>query len=612
MKRAILLVLALLLLTGCTAGPEVTNPVDTQPTVQGIYAPGHALETQTAGAVRVFPLAGCDGFSFMGKSVVAFDRKEDTTTLTAFVDENLKLQTDVTLDGAFLPDNKDLRMDQQRLAYYSRSENCIIFLDSGFQQTGKHRMPENMSGDPVISESMATVFYCTETEVRELSVETGINRLIRKQDCHSVSVKAALMSDSVLMCHVTDHDGSSYTEFISAKTGETLGEDNGLEALNIWENRYFLQRQDGLVTEYIFTADDGSQKSFHPETGSLVYSLLSMNSVATVETDNSGVTLSVYDLSEGRKQAQITLEGVEAAYNLVADPEQELVWFLGWNGEETVLCRWDPAKSSVTDDTVYTGPRYTANNPDTDGLAACREKADALEKQFGVEIYLVKEPLVSGDYSFIYEHQPSVIMAALEQLEKGMSLFPEGFLKTAAEVSDSKMLHIGLVRGLKSKTTGVPDGIAASQYWVNGDAWMALSVGNQVEQLFCHELAHVLDTFVYSKNVAYDEWVKLNPKDFQYDLSYFGYEEHGDSPYLTGEEQAFVDAYSMTYPKEDRARIFDCAVAEGNAHLFESEIMQNKLRQLCIGIRNAYDWKKDERAFLWEQYLETPLAYTKK
>jgi predicted GTPase len=68
--------------------------------------------------------------------------------------------------------------------------------------------------------------------------------------------------------------------FISAKTGETLGADSGMKSVDIWENRYFLQRQEGLVTEYIFTADDGSQKCFHPKNGAAVYSLLSMNAVA--------------------------------------------------------------------------------------------------------------------------------------------------------------------------------------------------------------------------------------------------------------------------------------------------------------------------------------------
>lgn len=613
MKRAILFILALLLLTGCTGDPDVTVATTTNQTEPGIYAPGHELEGQTDGVVRVYPLAeGSEGIAFMGKTLVTFFQKdEQSTALTAFAGQNLNCLTGKALSGTFLPGDKDFRVDQQRIAYYSQAENGIVFLDSGFQETGHTHMPQGMNGTPVVSESMATVFYCTESEVRALSLESGINRLIRQQNCRSLSVEASLLADSVLMCAVTDHDGNSYTEFISAQTGETLGIDKGLISLDVWENRYFLQRQDGLVTEYIFTAADGSQMCFLPGENSQVYSLLSMNAVATATSQDGSVRLELFDLSDGKRKAEVVLENVTEAYSLVADPEQALVWFLCRSGEKTLLCSWDLDKSGVADDTSYIAPRYTADNPDTAGLAACREKAEALETQFGVAIAFAKEPLASGDYSLIYEHQPKVILQALEQLEKAMSLFPEGFLKTAAEVSDSKTLHIGLVRGLKSKNTGVPDGIAALQYWVNGDAWMALSVGDRVEQLFYHELAHLLDTFVYSKNVAYDEWSKLNPKDFQYDLSYFGYQEHGDSPYLSGTQRAFVDTYSMTYPKEDRARIFDCAVAEGNGELFASKTMQNKLRQLCVGIRNAYGWKKDPRSFPWEQYLETPLAYNK-
>ena len=68
----------------------------------------------------------------------------------------------------------------------------------------------------------------------------------------------------------------------------------------------------------------------------------------------------------------------------------------------------------------------------------------------------------------------------------------------------------------------------------------------------------------------------------------------------------------MTVPTEDRARIIDCAITEGNEELFASKTMQNKLRQFCVGLRNACGWKKDSRSFPWEQYLEKPLAYTKK
>ena len=616
MKRLLLLLLALALLTGCGAAPtDTTGPNETTVPEPGIYTPGHTYETQSGGAVRVFPLEEtAAGIAFMGKTLVTFSEKEDKTVLTPYVGENLSRRDGAQLQDRLLPGDKILRVDQQRIGYYNRAENCIVFLDSGLQETGRTQMPKDMVGDPAISENMATVFYCTASEVRAVSLESGINRLIRKQSSQSLSVEAVLMADSVLMYGVTDNDGNCYMEFISSQTGESLGMDRSFIALDLWQNQYFLQRQDGLVTEYIFTAADGSQQCFHPQADSQVYALLEMNAVATVTYAENGAKLQLFDLSDGKCKAQLVLEGVTEVTGLISGPQQELVWFLCREGEDgkQLLCSWDGAKSPVADDAVYTAPRYTAQNPDTAGLNACREKADDLEKRFGVDITFGTEPLQSADYGFHYEHQPSVIMNALEQLEQAMSIFPEGFLVTAAEISDSKQLHIGLVRSLKSKNTGVPDGIDAVQYWVDGDAWMALSVGETVQQLFIHELAHVLDTFVYSKNVAYDEWSKLNPKDFSYDLSYFSYRQHEGSQYLSGKEQAFIDTYSMTYPKEDRARIFDCALAEGNEALFASKTMQAKLKQFCVGLRNAYGWKKDERSFLWEQYLETPLAYTKK
>ncbi len=617
MKRLIWLILVLALLTGCTGGQGETLPT-TQPQViePGIYTPGHALETQTGGAVRVYPLAdSCDGIAFMGNTLLTFARKEGKTLVISYSGENLTQRSSTELSGAFLPGDKTLRVDQHRIGYYHQGDHCIVFLDSGFQETGRSYMPKNMVGAPAISENMATVFYSTGSEVRAYSLESGINRLIRQQNAQALSVEAVLFEDSVLMCAITDNDGNSYVEFISTQTGESLGADTALTALHGWRNQYFLQRQDHLVTEYIFSAADGSQQCFHPRSAAgTVCSLVPMDAAVTVSQIEFGLRLEFFDLTDGKRTAQLLLEGVTNARSLTADPEQNMAWLLVTDKTtgNTLLCGWDVESSNVADSGVYTAPRYTLKNPDAEGLAACREKADDLAARFGVEITFAKDPLEPAEYSFTYEHQPSVIMDALEQLEQAMSIFPEGFLVTAAEVSDSEKLHIGLVRSLKRKTTGVPEGVAAQQYWVDGNAWMALSVGDTVQELFIHQLAHLLDTFVYSKNVAYDEWSKLNPKDFAYDLSYFQYEGHSDSQYLSGKNRAFVDTYSMTYPKEDRARIFDCALAEGNAELFASKTMQSKLRQLCVGIRNAYGWKKDARSFPWEQYLETPLAYTKK
>ena len=618
MKRLILLILALLLLAGCADTPVAPTLASEDPlqTAPGIYAPEHSLETSSSGAVQVFPLnTGCDGIAFMGKTLLTFTCTDDKTVITAYAGQNLTPRGVVELPLVILPGDKTLQIDQQHIGYYDQADRCVVFLDSGFQETGRTKMPQNMVGEPVLCENLATAYYCTESEIRAFSLETGNNRLIRQQYAQALSVEAALFADSVLMCGIQNNNGVYYVEFLSSQTGEPYGEDGALVALDDWHNQYFLQRLDGLVTEYIFTAADGSQQCFRPKTDdSGIYSLLAMNAVATVTGGETGVTVEVFDLANGKCTASILLEGVVDVCNLTVDPEQDAVWFQTTDAAtgETILCCWHVENSPVADDGVHTAPRYTLDNPDTVGLAACREKADALEERFGVEISFAKEPQESGDYALVYEHQPVVIQKALDQLEQAMDLFPEGFLETVAEVSDSGKLHIGLVRGLKRKTTGVPDGVDAQQYWLDGNAWMALSVGDTVDQLFYHQLAHVLDTFVYSKNVAYDEWSKLNPKDFAYDLSYFQYENHGDSQYLSGKNRAFIDTYSMTFPKEDRARIFDCAITEGNAELFASKTMQNKLRQFCVGLRNACGWKKDSRSFPWEQYLETPLAYTKK
>ena len=68
----------------------------------------------------------------------------------------------------------------------------------------------------------------------------------------------------------------------------------------------------------------------------------------------------------------------------------------------------------------------------------------------------------------------------------------------------------------------------------------------------------------------------------------------------------------MTASREDQARIFEFACREGNEDFFRSATMQKKLRAVCVGIREAWGLKKAETEFLWEQYLESSLAYTKK
>ena len=176
---------------------------------------------------------------------------------------------------------------------------------------------------------------------------------------------------------------------------------------------------------------------------------------------------------------------------------------------------------------------------------------------------------------------------------------------------NSGKLRISLVRAVETNAYGAPDTSKGIHYWIDGNAYMALTTGKTVEQSFYHNLSHILDTFVYSNSIHYDFWNDNNPEGFHYDECYTEYTAHADSPWLNEDDRAFIDAYSMTFDYEDRATVMEYALTEGMEHFFTSDTMQAKLNQLCMGIRQAFGWRKYEGTFPWEQYLQESLAYVK-
>jgi len=132
-------------------------------------------------------------------------------------------------------------------------------------------------------------------------------------------------------------------------------------------------------------------------------------------------------------------------------------------------------------------------------------------------------------------------------------------------------------------------------------------MGRGSEKALYHELCHLIDTQVFSESNAYDEWDRLNPRDFEYDYDYLTNLERTSQEYLQDHCRSFIDMYSMSFPKEDRARIMEYAMTEGNEHLFRSPMLQAKLALLCIGIREAFQLENCEDPLPWEQYLQNPL-----
>jgi hypothetical protein len=145
-------------------------------------------------------------------------------------------------------------------------------------------------------------------------------------------------------------------------------------------------------------------------------------------------------------------------------------------------------------------------------------------------------------------------------------------------------------------------------FWDGHYPYIALAAGTDTERALYHELCHLIDTIVLNESSAYDTWNQLNPTGFEYDYDYQANQNRNSTAFLLDSSRYFVDMYSMSFPKEDRARIMECAMTPGNEKLFQTEAMQRKLSTLCLGIRKAFHLTGSPDIFLWEQYLHTPLA----
>ncbi len=623
----ITLALALsLVLCGCasqpTATPTAPTVSETSPATEpaGIYDAESTLEAATDGAVRVFPLGRRDstGIALMGADLLLFSGTEKTN-LTIFRGEDLRVCASADLNCTVYPSDPAVQVSGDGITYYDEMQRALVFLDAGLQEVKRHALPENICGAPALSADRQKLYYCTDTALRCLDLSSGLDRLVKEMHFRAQRPTALHCDDAVVACSVEDDYGNLMELYISAETGLVLEENSG--NVDVWTRGsfYFAACRDHAYQELLTGDSEQGPTLLTPHTyGSSVHPVLELGGAVLISEDSAADTLQLdyYDLQSGKRTASLTLLGLDPLFGFHGDAAQQTVWFLRYDpayGSE-VLCRWELAKSAVESGRSCLSTRYTAGNPDYQGLAACRATADRLSAQYGVQILLWTDASAfqPWDYTLVPEYQVPLIREELKRLEAFLALYPEGFLKKAAELTGCGSIQICLVRSIQGNETaaGALQEAVGLQYWDdNKNAYLSLAVAqDKLVQNACHEMFHIIESRVLTLCRAYDDWAGLNPKGFQYDYDYEDNLHRKDDQWLSGGEQAFIDRYSMSFPKEDRARIMEYAMTPGNEHRFESETMQKKLRQLCIGIREAFGLKDSADGFLWEQYLNEPLT----
>ncbi|MBQ6539414.1 MAG: hypothetical protein IJL71_00105 [Oscillospiraceae bacterium] len=253
------------------------------------------------------------------------------------------------------------------------------------------------------------------------------------------------------------------------------------------------------------------------------------------------------------------------------------------------------------------------------------EYAESLEEEYGISIFYgdaADIEFVDYDVEMVYNDRD--IYSGLRDLETALKLFPDGFF---FEFSNSNYLRginfylCGEAHSTGDESVAMP---AAFTYTSSGYAMVVMNVLNDGSNVsnFCHEISHVIDTRLISEDRLTDEeWCALNPADFEYNYSYVDgegveYEETADQKYTSWDDNYyrtddsdyvyFVDAYSKTFPTEDRARLFENAILSDDylPQYFESVHIQAKLKYYFSCIRDCWDTEGWPETTCWENALQ--------
>lgn len=249
-------------------------------------------------------------------------------------------------------------------------------------------------------------------------------------------------------------------------------------------------------------------------------------------------------------------------------------------------------------------------------LESLRKKADTLEDKYKVDIYIGEEcGNVIGGFAIKPLTDYELIESALEILEQEMERYPANFF-SQFKYSWLEGLDIYLtstISGTSAENLGIAGGFQTVH---NSNVLIVLDCeypGNM--STFHHELSHAIDDKITDESYFLEEpyfseekWNALNPFDDMYTHTYtqYGHEKYYDYAYYNRvyndgkiEDIYFIDSYSMTFPTEDRATLFE-AVMTDQIDLEQTPYLADKMEYYSECIRKTFDTDEWDKAVPWE------------
>ncbi len=285
-------------------------------------------------------------------------------------------------------------------------------------------------------------------------------------------------------------------------------------------------------------------------------------------------------------------------------------FFIDSDEGDTVLMFWDP-DIAVSGSDLDLNIKTEKQLPEGELLSPeLYRRAAEMGEKYDVDIRIGE--LCELDYDSKYKYAEILTdndMAenALDILEASLEMYPEGFF-TQLKYEDISEIRIELTAFLRDMIGGFAEN--------KGDYYLVAIDCNHISPyVVSHELSHVIDKRLefdaqLRSDALYSEekWLSLQPEGFDYAYSYDNdpdkIYEYYDLPDFS--VIYFTDAYSLTFPTEDRATLFGTVMDEDLREWLgthRSKNIDNKLDYYCRCIRDCFNTEGWPETTEWEKML---------
>ena len=597
MKRLLILLCLLLLLTGCRTAPPLSPPETEVPT--------DSAQTSEPAEQTDIPLL--DQAEVNGNLMyIPNAHVESMACPDIRLYGNGLLLYEYTMDGRFVM--KRISLEDGRLlaeASYDVSPAVQVQIGNGFiglSDCGTGQvliLNDSLELETTYSLPPEGDSWCLNQELETLYVfysEEGL--LVRDL----ASGESWWILDNVTFVRTLGEGNSyvliSYTDRASQKTYiRSLNLSTAtLETLPVEGSGYtgvrngdqWLLRQNVDTGTYVLINQDTASTFAYPEG---VVELISGRRQLLM-TDGTYRNLYLYDLS-GKFLFSCALSRVE-----YASVGTDLVWSGYWQGyffrdtydNAAHLMFWDTSVPQEGED-LPLSPMGDVQSSEPMLEQELYRRAEEISRRFGVDVRIGEQcQLYYSHYRAEMLKDAFFVREALDILEEALSDYPEDFFRQLPYGSISE-IRIELVKDLGGIANDYPadvNGFAQEK----GDHFLVVLDGFVISRgTVYHELSHVIDKrlewdAMLRPDALYSEevWLSLQPAGFRYAMAYTDMppeiQEYEDSGY-------FVKRYSMTFPTEDRATLMELFMND-SAVFRNHPAMEAKMDYYIACIRDCF------------------------